>query len=169
MARKRNDKTGARDLLGELAGLAENLFSDGFETQCGALCYRVDALTGGIEVLLVTSRESGRWIIPKGWPMKGKSLRRAAEIEALEEAGVRGKARKKPFGYFTYVKAIENGRQAVCMVEVYLVEVTDITSSFREKGQRRIVWVPCVEAARLVREPELKGLLLKVDRTVRKN
>lgn len=169
MARKRNDRAGARDLLGELAGLAASLFSEGFKTQCGALCYRTDPLTGGVEVLLVTARESGRWIIPKGWPMEGRSLRRAAEIEAFEEAGVRGKAQKKPFGYFTYVKAVDNGRQAVCTVEVYLVEVTGVSSSFREKGQRRIAWLPCVEAACLVREPELKGLLLKVDRMARRD
>lgn len=168
MGRKETNRGKARSLLGELAAFTEKLFSDGFESQCGALCYRKDPLAGTLEVLVVTSRESGRWIIPKGWPIEGKSMSRSAEIEAHEEAGVRGKARKKPIGYFTYLKTKDDGALAPCMVEVYLVETRTVDATFREKGQRRIEWVSCPEAARRVREPELKGLLLLAERKLRK-
>ncbi|MCX8998075.1 NUDIX hydrolase [Rhizobiaceae bacterium BDR2-2] len=168
MAHKDTGKRKATGLLGELAAVADRLFSAGFQTQCGALCHRHNPVTGALEVLLVTSRESGRWIIPKGWPVKGKTLCRSAEIEALEEAGVRGKARKKPFGYFTYLKERDDGSLAPCTVEVHLVETRGIVTSFREKGQRRIEWMSCAEAARRVREPELKGLLLGAERKLRK-
>lgn len=168
MERKGMKKGKARGLLGELAAFTGQLFSNGFETQCGALCHRIDAATGGIEVLLVTSRESGRWIIPKGWPIKGKTLYRSAEIEAHEEAGVRGKARKKPLGYFTYLKAKDDGTLAPCTVEVHLVEARSVDTTFREKGQRRIEWVSCAEASRRVREPELKGLFMIAERKLRK-
>lgn len=168
MRRKETRKDKARGLLGELAAFSERLFSGGFETQCGALCHRTNPQTGALEVLLVTSRDSGRWIIPKGWPVEGKTLHRSAEIEAHEEAGVRGKARKKPLGYFTYLKAKDDGSLAPCTVEVHLVETRSVDTSFREKGQRHIEWVSCTEAARRVREPELKGLFPIAERKLRK-
>lgn len=168
MRRKEREKGKARGLLGELAAFSDMLFSAGFETQCGALCHRRDPVTGALEVLVVTSRESGRWIIPKGWPVEGKSLHRSAEIEAWEEAGVRGKARKKPLGYFSYLKTKDDGSLAPCTVTVYPVEARSLDASFREKGQRRIEWVSCAEASRRVREPELKGLFLLAERKLRK-
>jgi hypothetical protein len=79
----------------------------------------------------------------------------------LEEAGVRGKIRKNPFGYFTYLKVLDNGQSVPCMV----LEVESMDATFREKGQRVLEWVTCVEAARRVREPELRGLLIKLEQT----
>ena len=60
--------------------------------QVAALCWRMGQ-GGAVEILLVTSRDTGRWVIPKGWPMDGKSASAAAAREAWEEAGVKGTVR----------------------------------------------------------------------------
>lgn len=150
--------------LSELAPFTGALFKERMREQFAALCYRVRADGGLCEVLLVTSRESGRWVIPKGWPMAGKKPHEVAAIEAFEEAGVRGKAKKKPLGYFTYLKMMDNGQRAPCCVQVHLLDVKEYCDVFREKGQRLCEWVSCVEAARRVREPELKELFLSMQR-----
>jgi 8-oxo-dGTP pyrophosphatase MutT (NUDIX family) len=148
-----------KGLLGELADISGSLFTRPFGEQYAALCYRRSAKTNEIEVLLVTSRDTGRWIIPKGWPMKGKKPHRAAAIEAWEEAGVNGKVRKKAFGYYTYLKGTKSQPIPVAAA-VYLLRVETLDDGFREVGQRKREWVSCDEAARRVREPELKTLLL---------
>jgi 8-oxo-dGTP pyrophosphatase MutT (NUDIX family) len=147
-----------KSLLEELAENPGGLFERPFGEQYAALCYR-RAADGEIEILLVTSRDTGRWIIPKGWPMKGKKPHRAAAIEAWEEAGVKGKARKKAFGYFTYLKGKKDGSVPVSAA-VFLLRVDKLDDAFQEKGQRKREWVSCDEAARRVREPELKTMLL---------
>lgn len=147
-----------KSLLGELAENPGSLFERPFGEQYAALCYRRVA-DGEIEVLLVTSRDTGRWIIPKGWPMKGKKPHRAAAIEAWEEAGVTGKVRKKAFGYFTYLKGMKDGSVPVSAA-VYLLRVDKLDDAFQEKGQRQREWMNYSEAARRVREPELKSMLL---------
>jgi 8-oxo-dGTP pyrophosphatase MutT (NUDIX family) len=156
----------AGTFLSELVPFTNALFRERIREQFAALCYRVRADSGRFEVLLVTSRDSGRWIIPKGWPMAGKKPHEVAAIEAFEEAGVRGKAKKKPLGYFTYLKTLDNGQRAPCCVQVHLLNVKESCDVFREKGQRQTEWVSCVEAARRVREPELKGLFLSMQRIV---
>ncbi len=152
--------------LSELAPYTGVLFKERMREQFAALCYRIRRDRGIFEVLLVTSRESGRWIIPKGWPITGKKPHEVAAIEAFEEAGVRGKAKKKPFGYFTYLKMFDNGERVPCCVQVHLLNVEEMSDVFHEKGQRISEWVSCVEAARRVREPELKGLFLSMQRTL---
>lgn len=151
-------------LLQQLAQRSGQLFNTAFGEQCAALCYQLDSSTKGVTVLLVTSRESGRWVIPKGWLMKGRKPHQAAEIEACEEAGVQGEIKKRPFGYFTYIKILEGGRSIPCVVSVYLLKVDTLDKRFREKGQRSKEWVTCEEAARRVREPELRGLFSKLRR-----
>jgi 8-oxo-dGTP pyrophosphatase MutT (NUDIX family) len=146
-------------LLEELADIPASLFARPFDEQYAALCYRRSE-TGGIEVLVVTSRDTGRWIIPKGWPMKGKKPHRAAQIEAWEEAGVTGDVRKKVAGRYTYLKDMGHGRTIPCSVAVYLVKAKAVAEEFREKGQRKSEWVDCCEASRRVREPELKTILV---------
>lgn len=165
MSQTRSKASGKEGLLRRLARHSDVLFKDRFREQYAALCYRRDPDSGNIAVLLVTSRESLRWIMPKGWPIQGKKPHQVASIEALEEAGVRGKIRKKPFGYFTYLKVLDNGQSAPCIVQVYLLEVESMDETFREKGQRVLEWVTCVEAARRVREPELRGLFFKLEQT----
>jgi 8-oxo-dGTP pyrophosphatase MutT (NUDIX family) len=155
-----------KGLLGELADISGSLFTRPFGEQYAALCYRRSAETKEIEVLLVTSRDTGRWIIPKGWPMKGKKPHRAAAIEAWEEAGVNGKVRKKAFGYFTYLKGTKNSPVPVAAA-VFLLRVKKLDDAFQEKGQRKREWVSCDEAARRVREPELKTMLVGLPRTLK--
>lgn len=128
--------------------------------QYGALCYRVKKKSGEVEVLLMTSRDTGRWVIPKGWPMNGKCAHEVAVQEALEEAGVRGSVEAETLGSYTYPKVLRDGVQVVCKVQVYALEVTDLAKNFKEKGERTIEWVSFDEAASRVREPELRHLFL---------
>jgi 8-oxo-dGTP pyrophosphatase MutT (NUDIX family) len=144
--------------LSSLAELA-SLMKDGKHIeQFAAICHRERA-DGTTEVLLITTRETGRWTIPKGWDIKGLKAHEVAEREAWEEAGVVGKARKKLFGRFTYVKTLKSGRKVASFVQVYLVRVGSVEESFPELGQRERVWVTPTEAAAMVPEPELKHLL----------
>jgi 8-oxo-dGTP pyrophosphatase MutT (NUDIX family) len=125
--------------------------------QVGALCLRGDK--GHREVLLVSSLRTGRWIIPKGWPMKDKSLAQSAEQEAWEEAGVQGEIERQPMGKYTYLK--DRGKRLGVFCEVHIFEIKDVTLSddFPEAGRRELRWVPLIEAAELVNEPELQEIL----------
>ena len=149
-----------RTLLQQLARRPEKLFSGSFRQQIAALCFRYKDDGVNIEVLVVTSRGSRSWIIPKGWPMKKKEPHEAAAIEAWEEAGVRGKPSKRPVGRYTYLKEFDDGDVAPCIVDVYQIEVKEVDGQFKELGQRVVNWVSPVEAARRVREIELKSLLV---------
>ncbi|WP_438754004.1 NUDIX hydrolase [Pararhizobium sp. O133] len=150
-----------KTLLQQLAASPEKLFSGSFRQQVAALCFRFTQKPGEIEVLVVTSRESGRWVIPKGWPMKNKALYEAAAIEAEQEAGVRGPVRKKAVGSYTYLKTLETGAVVPCIVDVFQIEARETADKFKEKGQRRSAWVSPDEAARRVREVELKSLIIE--------
>jgi 8-oxo-dGTP pyrophosphatase MutT (NUDIX family) len=125
--------------------------------QVGALCLRGE--TGAREVLLVSSLRTGRWIIPKGWPMRNKSLAQSAETEAWEEAGVSGIMSRKPVGYYTYLK--DRGKKLGITCEVHVFEMHDISLSetFPEQGRRERKWVSPSEAAKLVEEPDLQKIL----------
>jgi 8-oxo-dGTP pyrophosphatase MutT (NUDIX family) len=125
--------------------------------QVGALPWRLR--NGRVEVMLITSRERKRWIIPKGWSMPGKSLREAAEIEAWEEAGVvAGDCARKPVGVVDYTKRLSSGRLAPCTIQVFLLKVRRISAAFPEQGERRRYWTTPERAARLVAEPGLKAI-----------
>ncbi len=128
--------------------------------QYAALCYRHRKKTGELEVLLLTSRDTGRWVIPKGWPMEGKKAHAVALQEAFEEAGVRGNVEKDAFGFFDYEKKLRNGVKVMCRVQVHLLEVLDLVKNFPEKESRTLEWVAPEEASRRVNEPELKELFL---------
>jgi 8-oxo-dGTP pyrophosphatase MutT (NUDIX family) len=154
--------------LSELASYADVLFHGPVYEQYAAICYRRHPDLGMAEVLVVTSRESGRWIVPKGWPIKGKKPYEVAAIEAFEEAGVRGKIKKKRFGYFTYLKQLPDDSRVPCIVQLHLLEVEKTFENFPERGQRLSEWVSFTEAARRVREPELKGLFLEAERKMQR-
>jgi 8-oxo-dGTP pyrophosphatase MutT (NUDIX family) len=125
--------------------------------QVGALPFRiVDG--GAAEILLLTSRETKRWVIPKGWPMKGKKNWQAAAQEAKDEAGIIGQTGKTPIGEFLYFKRRE-AHFELCRVEVYLLEHHRQLESYREKGQREARWFSLAEAAEAVDEPGLMALL----------
>lgn len=127
-------------------------------TQFAALPWRRNA-QGAVEVLLITSRETRRWVIPKGWPIKGKSSSKSAAQEAFEEAGVQGKIGKKPHGSYAYDKRLKSGRMQRVRVAVFALEVESEAEAYLELGQRDKLWVPPPEAGRRVDEPELMVLL----------
>src|SRR5579871_1508052 len=124
---------------------------------------------GTARVLLLTSRGTKRWVIPKGWPMKGRKPYEAAAQEAFEEAGLVGKPSKKPIGSYEYFKRRE-AHFDLCKVDVYLLNVKKQLDTWREKGQRRTHWFTLEQASYLVDEPGLIGLLRGIDeRTLRKS
>ncbi len=126
--------------------------------QYGALPYRVTDAT--LEVLLVTTRRSQRWIIPKGWPIKGLKPPKSAAREAFEEAGVRGKVGGKAVGVFAYEKVLdESGVQATCEVKVYPLLVERQSATWPEFGQRITQWVEPGKAVAMIKEPDLKRLV----------
>ncbi|MBZ9795091.1 NUDIX hydrolase [Mesorhizobium sp. ES1-4] len=125
--------------------------------QVAAIPFRLNA-HGDIEVMLVTSRTTRRFIVPKGWPMKGKSGRKAATIEAQEEAGVLGKTLKQPAGTYSYWKRLVNRFVRVDVV-VYLLEVTQELAEWQEAKRRRRAWLTPAEAAILIDEPDLSTLV----------
>ncbi len=130
------------------------------QTQVAALPIRI-SVTGQPEVLLITSRDTGRWIIPKGWPMKARKDHQAAAREALEEAGVSGRIGKKPLGAYRYDKQLP-GRSEACRVMVYLLEVREERDAWRESGQRQRRWFTPAEAAANVSEPRLAVLIRRL-------
>ncbi|MCO6422316.1 NUDIX domain-containing protein [Sinorhizobium meliloti] len=147
--------------LARLAPHASTLTEGGAVHQIGAICYRTNEM-GAVEVLLITTRASGRWTIPKGWPIKNLKPHQAAEREAWEEAGVAGKANKRALGYFTYLKTLDDGHKTASIVEVFRLKVDELHHKFPERGEREVAWLSPVEAARRVQEPELKGLLMRM-------
>lgn len=130
--------------------------------QVAALCVRAGGPDGGTEVLLVTSRGTGRWILPKGWPIQGRSLAEAAAVEAWEEAGVRGRAEGAPLGSYAAEKTVADGIGLPCRVQVYRLTVEVMAEEFPEAHQRHRRWLPAAEAAELVQEPELGALLRRL-------
>jgi 8-oxo-dGTP pyrophosphatase MutT (NUDIX family) len=127
------------------------------ERQVAALPYRKHGK--GVDVLLVTSRETKRWIIPKGWPMKGKKDWNAAAMEAFEEAGVEGRIGKKSLGSYSYDKRTKSGITMPCEVIVYPLDVVAILGDWPEKQERRRKWFPAEEAAKHVDEEGLKAII----------
>src|SRR3954447_7757079 len=124
------------------------------QIQYAALPYRLRA-DGAVEILLVTSRETERWVIPKGWPMKGRQPHVSAAREALEEAGLVGSIDKEPIGSYRYNKRLKNGVEVPCTVEVFPMEVRLQKKKWPEKGQRTLRWFPPEEAAEAVDEAGL--------------
>jgi 8-oxo-dGTP pyrophosphatase MutT (NUDIX family) len=113
---------------------------------------------GVLQVLLVTSRETRRWTIPKGWPMKGLKDHKAAAQEAREEAGVIGKARKDPIGTYLYWKRRERHFD-LCRVSVYLLEISRELEAWPEQNSRDRRWFDVEQAISMVLEPELMNVL----------
>jgi 8-oxo-dGTP pyrophosphatase MutT (NUDIX family) len=143
------------------------MFRRPLRQQYGALCYRAKKKTGELEVLLMTSRDTGRWVIPKGWPMAGKQAHEVAAQEAFEEAGVRGTVETEMLGTYTYPKVLRDGVTVTCKVQVYALGVSGMVKNFKEKGERVIEWVSCKEAAERVREADLRNLFLAFEQKMR--
>ena len=125
--------------------------------QVAALPWRRGAQ--GVEILLVTSRETRRWVTPKGGRMTGKTDAEAAAQEALEEAGVEGVVDDQPLGAFRYLKVLKRRAPRWCVVALYGLEVTAVHPEWEEQAERVRVWLSRDEAARRVDEPELQALI----------
>lgn len=128
--------------------------------QTGALPWRVGRKKR-LEVLLVTGRQSKRWMIPKGWPMIGKSLAEAAAQEAFEEAGVKGTIDPLPLGSFVHTKqSLPTGDLDVSIV-VHPMCVERELPKWPEVGQRKRRWFSLKAAASRVDSEELRALIMQ--------
>ena len=103
--------------------------------QYGAICWRMHR--GKVEVLLITSRDTGRWVIPKGWPIGGLTPAGSAAREAWEEAGVEGEVAETSLGLFNYDKLLTPKKALACQVEVFALRVARLKDKFPERGERR--------------------------------
>jgi 8-oxo-dGTP pyrophosphatase MutT (NUDIX family) len=120
--------------------------------QSGVIPYRINGTE--LEILLVTSRRKGRWIIPKGIIDPGKTALESAHQEAYEEAGIRGQADPKILGEYRYRKW-----GGTCVVQVFAMELTKMLESWPEAELRQRKWMNRAEAAKAIEEPDLKQLI----------
>jgi 8-oxo-dGTP pyrophosphatase MutT (NUDIX family) len=114
-----------------------------------------------VQILLVTSRETRRWVIPKGWPMEHLIDSNAAKLEALEEAGVDGHVKRASVGTYNYEKRLASGDVVTCRVAVFALEVVDQLKKWPEKAERKRQWFDVNDAAWEVDEAGLKVIIRK--------
>jgi 8-oxo-dGTP pyrophosphatase MutT (NUDIX family) len=126
--------------------------------QVGALCWRLDE-NDRIQFLLVTSRDTGRWVTPKGNQMKGLTDAEAAAEEAMEEAGATGVMDTLSVGTFTYDKRLVGRAKRLTGVDLYGLQVTHLFETWPEAHERERRWFSRLEAVEAVDEPELKVLI----------
>ena len=135
--------------------------------QIAALPMRRDA-KDEVKVLMVTSRDTGRWVMPKGWQMDGKKPWAAAEIEALEEAGAKGHIGSDMIGTYRYPKILDDGRIVPCLVEVYPMFVEKLLRDWKERKERKRKWFTPKAAAKRVDEQDLADLLMRLHKNPQK-
>jgi len=140
----------------------KNSYNDTVYKQIGALCFKFKEKK--LLILLIKSRRSKRWVIPKGWKLESMNSRMSVAVEAWEEAGVQGKVSKRPIGFYYYRKARKDEDFFTCEVKVYSLNVAQIKKKFPEMNERQSKWFSSLEASKLVNEPELKRLILKFER-----
>jgi 8-oxo-dGTP pyrophosphatase MutT (NUDIX family) len=134
--------------------------------QSGALPLRIKGRKKA-EVLLVTGRRSGRWMIPKGWPMPGKSLADSAAQEAFEEAGIKGRIDPEPVGVIRHVKQhLLFGRIEVD-IHVHVLAVERELKDWPERGERARKWFAVSEAADQVDSAQLKKLIVRIGKELK--
>jgi 8-oxo-dGTP pyrophosphatase MutT (NUDIX family) len=126
-------------------------------SQCAALPYRRSGKA--VEVMLITSRDTGRWVIPKGWLGGGLKQRESAAREAREEGGLIGRMGDRPIGRYRYDKRLADGSSVRCSVDVFVLEVERQLKSWPERKERRTRWFMLQAAARAVDEPELAAMI----------
>ncbi len=131
--------------------------------QYAALPYRHNG-NSRTQVMLVTTRESGRWVIPKGWPKKHKTPSGTAASEAREEAGVVGKVGRESIGSYSYKKRLKSGAVVACEVRVFPLKVKRQQKSWRERGERETQWFSRAEAARVIRISALSEIIRSLPR-----
>ncbi|MER9752711.1 NUDIX hydrolase [Mesorhizobium sp. M0166] len=113
----------------------------------------------GVEIMLITSRDTGRWVLPKGWPEAKEPLCEAAAREAGEEAGLRGTISHHEAGRYFYAKVLDSGEEVPCEVLVFPLEVDKVADRWKEKRARTRKWVSATEAVRMVHEPDLRQII----------
>lgn len=128
--------------------------------QCAALPFSREG--GELRVLLVTSRETRRWVLPKGWMEKRLSPHALAAKEAFEEAGVQGEVDRRPIGRYEYAKRGPRDRVTPCSVRVFPMRVERLLDDWPERRQRQRRWFSPAEAALAVEEGGLVALLLRL-------
>lgn len=117
---------------------------------------------GTREVLLLTSRETHRWVVPKGWPMKGREPAEVASREAYEEAGLIGQVvGRRPLGNFHYEKRLAKKKAVICEVRIYLFRVEQQLDDWPERGERERKWFDADEAVTLVEEGGLAEIMAR--------
>lgn len=127
--------------------------------QVAAICYQGKGADR--KILMITSRETKRWILPKGWPIDGLDANAAAAQEAWEEAGVKAaNIAPEPIGAYEYEKRLEGGATVACDTQVYAIEVAHLEDQFPEADERTRKWVQASQAAEMVDEPGLRDILL---------
>jgi len=112
-----------------------------------------------VRILLITSRDTKRWVIPKGWPVTGLKPQEAAAAEAAEEAGIIGHVEPAPLGSYRYLKRIKGKPGVAVQVIVFPFLVEDYRETWKEQGERSFQWFRFQEAASLVAEPSLRRLI----------
>jgi 8-oxo-dGTP pyrophosphatase MutT (NUDIX family) len=125
--------------------------------QFGALPWR--KVDDRLQIMLITSRETQRWVIPKGWPMEGIEPAQAAAVEAYEEAGIRGQM-GSTLGSYWYDKRQKDQSVRVLQVEVFPMEVDSELAHWPEARERRRRWFEPEFAAKAVGEAELSQIIL---------
>lgn len=135
--------------------------------QIAALPMRWDR-NGDLQILLVTSRDTGRWVMPKGWIMDGHKPWAAAEIEALEEAGATGYISQEEIGVYRYPKIMDNGAIVPCRVRIYPMIVEKLKRDWKERKERKRQWFSPRSAAKKVDEEDLSKLLLTLAKKPKK-
>ena len=143
--------------IGQRPLLIKPRFKTDMRTQFAALCFKM--VLKKPEFLLITSRGSGRWIIPKGWPVNGKTPAESALKEAWEEAGVIGELSGRCLGIFSYRKTLDSGPDVLCAAMVFPIKVIRLKKKFPESLQRKRRWFNRKKAARILENPELASMI----------
>lgn len=125
--------------------------------QFGALPWR--RRKGDVEILLITTRRTGRWILPRGWAEKAKTPAQTAAQEAFEEAGVIGDIDPRPVGEYCYVKTLRDGSQSDCRVTLFSLEVRGTLVNWPEQDERKRRWHGLAQACQAATDRQLARLL----------
>jgi 8-oxo-dGTP pyrophosphatase MutT (NUDIX family) len=140
-------------------GKPSNQANRAIRLQYGVLPYRFTE-TSSPEVLLVTTRQTRRWIVPKGWPIKGLKPPKSAAREAYEEAGIRGTVGAKAIGVFSYEKGLDaNGVTVPCEVRVFPMIVKRQLDTWPEANEREARWFEPAKALSAIKDKGLCELI----------
>ncbi len=143
------------------ASMIRKAQKSGKNVQFAALPFRMRK--DKVEVLLITSRGTRQWLLPKGWPMEGLKPHKAAAIEAWEEAGIIGRANKHCLGHYRYRKERGPKRGQKIRVMIFPLEVHKLSRLYPEAGQRQRKWLTPKKAAKRILNPDLAALVRDFD------